>query len=227
MITIIGVGHVFDIRDRVKHEIIHRHPRVVAVELDRNRFQALKSKEKGTDAPLLYRAMGFVQQRIADEFEVAPGDEMLAAVEAANHIGAGVAFIDLPSDIVFKKMINSMSIKEKIYFLMGMLGGLVASKKKIEEELDRYQQSEDDYMDVLAKSMPSVTRVLIDERNDHMSHGIKELEKRYGSVIAVVGDGHVKGICKNLMGEELEVIRLKDIQSKTEGDYTVSFDLDQ
>ncbi len=226
MITIIGVGHVFDIRDRVKSEIIRRNPAVVAVELDRNRFEALKTQDRSGDAPLLYRAMAFIQKRIADEFEVAPGEEMLAAVEAAQHIGSGVAFIDLPADAVFKRMIACMSMKEKIYFAFGMIAGLFASKENIEKELDRYQQQEDDYMEVLAQNMPSVNRVLIDERNDHMSEGIKHLEQKYGSVVAVIGDGHVKGIFKNLGRSDVEVIRLKEIQTTVESDFTVSFSFD-
>ncbi len=223
MITILGVGHVFDIRERVKSEILLRNPAVVAVELDRNRFEALKSQQSSGDAPILYRAMAFIQKRIAGEFDVAPGEEMLAAVEAAQEIGSGVAFIDLPADTVFRKMISSMSIKEKIYFAFGMVAGLFASKEKIEKELDRYQEQEDDYMEVLAQNMPSVSRVLIDERNDHMSEGIKHLEEKYGSVVAVVGDGHIKGIYDNLGRGDVEVIRLKEIQTTAEGDFTVSY----
>ncbi|MGM0510424.1 MAG: TraB/GumN family protein [Thermoplasmatota archaeon] len=221
MITILGVGHVFDIQERVKSEIAARNPAVVAVELDRGRYESLKSGEKGKGAPLIYRAMSLIQKRIAKKFEVKVGSEMLAAVDIAEKIGANVALIDMPSQIVFKKMLGQMSIKEKVYFFFGTVAGLFAGKKKIEKEMDRYEKHSGDYMKVVEKEMPALSRVLIDDRNVHMAKNIKRLEERFGSVVAVVGDGHVPGLVKEIRGrresgDDIEILRLKDIRKKKE-----------
>ncbi len=227
MITILGVAHVFDIKQRVKSEIISRNPAVVAVELDRGRYAALKSGSRDDgNAPLIYRAMALIQKRIADEYGVMAGSEMLVAVEAAGELGAAVALIDLPAQEVFNRLMRTMSIKEKIYLIFGVIAGLFASKEKIEKEIDSYQKNEDRYMAVLEENMPSVTRILIDERNVHMARNIRELEERYGSVVAVVGDGHVGGLIKEMEGSDLEVIRLRDIKDtpqETGDEYRVSF----
>ncbi len=229
MITIIGVAHVFDIKQRVKNEILLRGPAVVAVELDKGRYAALKSGDRDHGkAPLIYRAMALMQKRIADEYGVIAGSEMLVAVEAAGELGATVALIDLPAEEVFNRLMRTMSIKEKIYMMFGMLAGLFVSKEKIEEELDSYQKNEERYMDVLAENMPSVTRILIDERNQYMGKNIMELEEKYGSVVAVVGDGHISGLINEIDSTDIEVLRLKDInrpENYVDADFTVSFRL--
>lgn len=214
MITIIGVGHVFDIQDRVRDEIKMRRPTIVAVELDRNRYEALKSGENGGQGSLIYRAVAFIQKKIAREYGVQVGGEMLAAVEAAEDINANVALIDLPSQYVFKKLMDSMSLKEKIYFILGTVAGLFAGRKRIEKEMKRYQENEDQYMEMMEESVPSISRILIDERNKHMAENLNKLDEEWGSVVAVVGDGHVRGLLEELGREEVEVVRLKEIQSR-------------
>lgn len=228
MITIIGTAHVFDISDRVRDEIVSRSPSVVAVELDRQRYASLKSKDKsGKDVPLMYRAMSFLQKKIADDFGVQVGSEMMVAIETAKSLGVGVAFIDLPANMVFKKMMASMTIKEKIYFIAGMVAGLFTSKERVKKEMKRYEQNEADYMDILEKNMPSISKVLIEDRNKYMAENIKELERKYDSVVAVVGDGHVPGLLEELEGEEVETVRLKELRkgnkNRSNADVSYSF----
>ncbi len=211
MITIIGVAHVFDIKDRLREEIFSRDPDVVAVELDRARYHALMDESSRGGAPLMYRAMAQIQKKIGDKYGVQPGSEMKEAVEAARRIGAAVAFIDIPATYTFKRLMDSMSMKEKVYFLGGIIGGLFVGKKKIDKEIKRYQENEESYMKVVEENMPSVSRVLIDERNTFMAKHIIGLEERFEHVLAVVGDGHVRGLIKELEGEDVKVIRLKEV----------------
>src|SRR5947207_11061202 len=44
MITLLGVGHVFDIGRSIRSEILARRPKVVALELDPIRYDALLSR---------------------------------------------------------------------------------------------------------------------------------------------------------------------------------------
>lgn len=234
MITIIGVGHVFDIQDRVKDEIRKKHPAMVAVELDRSRYEALKSGERKGGGSLMYKAAAFIQNKIARDFGVQAGSEMLAAIEAAEEINADVALIDLPSQYIFKKLIDSMSFKEKIYFILGAVTGLFASRKKIEKEMKKYQEDEDHYMKMMEENVPNVSRILIDERNKHMAKNLSRLDEEWKSVVAVVGDGHVRGLIEELKGEDVDVIRLKEIQSgdstsdgtNTEVEFSYTYDLE-
>ncbi len=238
MITIIGAAHVFDISDRIEKEIRLRNPSVVAVELDRDRYEALRSEQKGGNAPLIYRLLQLVQQRIAKKFGVEVGEEMLTAVNTAEKINAKVAFIDLPAQIVLKRLMNEMSFKEKIMLFAGGIVGLFTSKERIEKEMERYYSIEETreapdggLMSNLGSQMPTIFKILIDDRNRFMSNNLQELEERFGSVVAVVGDGHVPGLKRELKERELEIIRLRDIQKgnkvqtdeKVEGNTEISF----
>jgi len=228
MITIIGVAHVLDISERVKKEIKSRHPSVVAVELDRARYESLKSGERGGKLPIIYRLLAMIQKKIAERYDVKVGEEMLSSVEAAKEIGASIALIDLPSQMVFRKLLDRMSFKEKIYLIFGSLIGLISGKGKIDKEIERYQENEEQYMDIMESKMPSITKILIDDRNKYMAKNIKELEERFGSVVAVVGDGHISGLTEEIDDEELEILRLKEItkeEKNTEVNFSYNYEI--
>ncbi len=56
----------------------------------------------------------WMQQRIGEEFGVMPGQEMVAAVEAARGYGLKIALIDRPVQQTIARMWNSMGFKEKM-----------------------------------------------------------------------------------------------------------------
>lgn len=214
MITLIGSAHVFDISDRIEKEIKARNPPVVAVELDKNRYRALKSRERGNEGPFIYRLLNKVQKHLAKKYDVEVGDEMLTAVETAEELNAGVAFIDLPAEQFLNKLLDEMSLKEKISLVIGGFLGFFVSKKRLEKEVKRFQSGEAKQSKMMTVQMPAIKRILIDERNDFMAKNLRELEDRFGNVVAVVGDGHVPGMKKELKGKDLEVLRLSDIQEE-------------
>lgn len=217
MITLIGAAHVFDISERIREEIIDHRPNVVAVELDKARYHALKSGERGSgNLPLIYRLLQKVQKRLAEKFDVQVGEEMIVATDTAQEINAGVAFIDIPAQKIMSRLMNEMSFKEKIYLIAGGIIGLFTTKEKVKKEMERYHSNEDKNMVNIAEKMPVLSKILIKERNQYMSQNLKKLEDKYGSVVAVVGDGHVPGMKRELSDRELEVIRLKEVMSPKE-----------
>src|ERR1700690_1718424 len=103
-IFLVGTAHVSKKSiDEVRHVIDELRPDVVCVELDDARYQSLKDETRfrGADVGTVLRTdrvglfpasllfAGF-QKRLGDRLGVRPGMEMLAAVEAANQIGAKV-----------------------------------------------------------------------------------------------------------------------------------------
>lgn len=214
MITLIGSAHVFDISNRIEKEIIARDPDVVAVELDRTRYAALKSGERDGDIPLIYRLLQKVQKRLAKKYGVEVGQEMLTTVETGKKMKAKVAFIDLPAQDFLTRLLNEMSLKEKISLVLGGFAGLFISKKRVEKEIDRFQSKDTQPSNMMSIEMPTIKRILIDERNEFMAKNLKELDHRFDSIVAVVGDGHIPGMKKKLKDRELEVLRLKDLQSE-------------
>jgi pheromone shutdown protein TraB len=213
MITLLGVGHVFDIKQNVENLIVSRQPNLVCVELDRARYHALVSRNPRENAPLIYTLLAKFQENIADKYEVKVGEEMLAAVESAKKIGASLAFIDQEAGAAFQNIWSQMSFKERIKLLTAAVGGLFVRKKRIEKELKNFEQNSEAYMKAFGESFPTVKRELVDNRDKHMAKKIREFDKQFSNIVAVIGDGHILGITKELEDLKPEVIRLSDIRS--------------
>lgn len=229
MITLIGTGHVFDLRRRLQREVMGRGPDVVCLELDPGRLQALLTKQKGGDVPAAYKLLAEFQGRIASEEGIVPGDEMLAAFEAARAANVPVELIDVDAQAAFKRLWAEMGLWEKARFLGSAAVSMVLPKKYVDKELERMQGDYEGFFQQLAQDYPTVKRVLLDERNDHMASRLAGLRGQGKErIVAVVGDGHVDGLRELLQrrgfSAELEVVRLKDLQAH-EGP-SVSFSTD-
>jgi len=213
VITLVGVGHVFDLRRQIHAVIEARRPRVVGIELDRVRFIALQNRDLRGDAPMVYRLLSFFQERVADQFGGRVGEEMLAAADAAKDVGAELALIDKDSAEVFQAVWGGMTFPERVKLLVAALSGLFVSKRRVEKELARFSEDNAAYLDEFGAQFPNVKRALIDERDEHMARALRELHATRGSVVAVIGDGHVTGLSRQLGDLPLEVIRLRDLRS--------------
>ena len=213
MITIVGVGHVFDLRRQIRDIIAARNPRVVGIELDRARFVALQGRDRGGDAPLVYRLLAFFQERIADKYGGRVGEEMLAAADAARESGAELALIDEDASAIFQRVWGSMSFEERVKLFFSAVAGVFVSRRRVEKELSRFQENNASYMEEFGAEFPNIKRVLIDERDAHMARAIRDLHGTRGRIVAVVGDGHVEGLRRQLADMPLEVVRLKDLRA--------------
>ncbi|MCK4443433.1 MAG: TraB/GumN family protein [Thermoplasmata archaeon] len=223
MITIVGVGHVFDIGDQVRDVILHRSPSVVCVELDAARYQALMTRDVRGSAPLSYRALAFFQKSIAKKYGQDVGQEMVAAINSAQQVGARVAFIDLDSLQVFQKFWRMMTFKERVKLVFALVTSIFVPKKTVDKEIQKFEESEVEYMEAFGREFPSAKKVLIDERNTHMAMAIRKLSDEFGNLVAVVGDGHVDGLTKLLEDQSVEIIRLKDLRTMEVEGSSVSF----
>lgn len=213
MITLVGVGHVFAISDRVKDVIRSKRPEVVCLELDPARYHALVHRDEPRSVPLQYRLLAYFQSSMAEKFGSQVGDEMLAAAEAASEVGARIALIDMDAARVFSQLWKRMSFREKLSLFGGAFVGLFFSKKKVEQEMEKYEGNEAQYMEIMGKGFPTIKEVLIDDRNKHMSDVLRSLASQHPAIVAVVGDGHVPGLLEQLKPLEIESVRLKDLRS--------------
>jgi pheromone shutdown protein TraB len=212
MITIVGTGHVLDIGRQVRGIVKARRPAVVALELDPPRFQALQHPERRGRAPLVYRLMALVQRRIAEGYGGQAGAEMLAAADEGRSCGALVALIDRDAGQVFEDLKRRLPFREKVKLLWAMVGGLfLIGGKTVDEELERYQSNDAAYLEEFGKEFPTIKRILLDERNEHMARALRELDTKYDRVVAFVGDGHAPGISRLLADIGPEVVRLREL----------------
>lgn len=218
LITLIGTGHVFDIGKRVREEIRLRAPQVVGIELDAPRYHALRNRNKDrTGVPLVYRFLADFQTRIANQYGVEAGDEMLAAAEEARELAIPLALIDKDAQQTFARLRKEMRFGEKMRLVGSAFVGLlpIMPGKSIEKQVDEMQENYAAYFEEMGKKFPTLKRVLLDERNVHMAAALAEMSRTNERIVGVVGDGHVDGIAAILQqqGLPVETVRLKHLRA--------------
>ena len=226
MITLIGVVHVFDIREKVENALLRINPDLVCIELDRARYQALINKSRKKKSPIIYRMLSAFQKEIAKRYNTKVGEEMLVAIDTAKKIKADVAFIDANAMQVFHKIWSKMRVKEKLKFIFGAFGGLFMRKERVEKEISNFEKNYDQYMNIFKTEFPTVKNVLIDERDRYMANAIKKLSEKYKNIVAVVGDGHIVGIKKELKDFKVNIIRLNELRNMSNASITYHFTVD-
>ncbi|RLF47627.1 MAG: hypothetical protein DRN29_01960 [Thermoplasmata archaeon] len=213
-LILVGVGHVFDIGNKIEEIIEKEMPDGIALELDVGRALALQSSEKRRKYPnFLYSLLAKLQDNIAKKFGNAAGSEMLAAINKAKELGIPVFYIDINAEEIIKQLWQNLSLRKKISILFSIFLSLFMRKEKIEKEVEKFQEDVDYFMKKMEENFPEIKEVVIDKRNLHMAKRLGEILKEKGKVIAIVGEGHIEGL-KNLLGKEeieLRIIHLKNI----------------
>jgi pheromone shutdown protein TraB len=100
-----------------------------------------------------------------------------------------------------------------VNLLGGAFIGLFIPKERVEQEVGRYEENPDDYIQSMGDGFPAIKEVLIDDRNRHMAQQLTRLSQQHSRVVAIIGDGHIPGLLEEMKGLDVEVIRLKDLRS--------------
>lgn len=239
MILLIGTGHVFDLSSALLDIFDEREPDAIAVELDKQRYNALMMKRADLDsykktektAPVIYKLLSRFQNNMAKEYGVNAGDEMLMAINYAQSHQIPLEFIDMNAQKLFSKILKSMSFSEKLRMFFSGIGGIFVSRKRVEKELEKIEENFDTYVEQIGEKFPTIKRVLIDERNAHMTQKLKILTEEHEKVIAVIGDGHIPGVSRLLDEKNIkfETIRLNQLRNHNPSDVdssTASFSME-
>lgn len=221
-LLLVGAGHVFRLEAPITDLIQRERPDVVALELDPGRYQALlqraaghyDSKEAEKNLPRTYRRLARFQEDIAQGMGTEVGSEMLAAARAAQSIGGKVALIDRNAEESVRRLLSEMAFTEKVKLLFSGIFARFRFRKSsgVESEIARYQAAPGNYLDELGASYPTLKRVLLDERNEHMAKRLRALLTQYPSIVAVVGDGHVQGLSTLLADLRPRIVRLQELR---------------
>ena len=78
--------------------------------------------------------LGYFQSKIGADLDVAPGSEMISAIEAAEDLNIPIALIDRDINITLQRALNKMGFMEKIKFMFGLVTALFGGED--EEEID-------------------------------------------------------------------------------------------
>ncbi|MGB9978990.1 TraB/GumN family protein [Methanobacterium sp.] len=227
-LEIIGTAHVSEKSvEKVRNTILEKKPDVVAIELDINRYTNLLNEKEGVETPkqefqikklikgdnlTLFLVSGFLsymQRRIGDDVGVKPGSEMMAAIEAANEIGAKIALIDRDISITLNRALNKMSIIEKAKFVYGLIASFFSKDEEI-EDIESITEGDalEEVMEYFKEMSPKAYDVLVNERDKYMARMLIDIPDE--NVVAVVGAGHKEGITKYIHNPE-EIPPLYDL----------------
>ncbi|MBN1539705.1 MAG: TraB/GumN family protein [Candidatus Thermoplasmatota archaeon] len=218
MITLVGIGHVFSIRDAVKYIIYTRRPDAVCLELDRLRFDALENNTRGQgDAPFLFKRLQAIYDKAAETQGAQVGEEMLGAAEAADETGVPHYFIDIEASPMVMDIFHKLSVSEKLKLFGSVIGASFLPRKTLEEGIKEIGENPDKYMEQFESYFPSLKHDIVDFRDRYMSSRILEISRKHDNVLAVVGQGHIKGMMGHLEPHGLEVVPLKEVQRIAKG----------
>lgn len=207
-ITLVGTAHVSkESVEEVKNTITELKPDCVAVELDEKRADSIKNSSRYSELDLvkvLKKNEGFLllanlilasfQRRMGLNAGVKPGDEMIAAMNAAEENGIRCTLVDRPIQITLKRAWGKNSFWGKCKLLATLLSSAF-SKEEIEPaEIEKLKERNemDSMMNELSEYMPVIKTVLIDERDQYLASKIWESEGN--NIVAVLGAGHLPGV---------------------------------
>ncbi|HKL24688.1 MAG TPA: TraB/GumN family protein [Desulfuromonadales bacterium] len=210
--VLIGTAHVSQASvDIVRRAIVDENPDTVCVELDEQRHKALRNPRhweslnllqvlrKG-QAPFLLAnlVLSAFQKRMGLQTGVKPGAELAAAAETAEKFDKKVSLVDRDIRTTLLRAWRTASLWKKFNLLASLFASMFESGKIDEEELARLRQTDtlSAMLDEMAQFLPSVKRILVDERDLYMAYKIRNAPGQ--KVMAVVGAAHIPGITRHL-----------------------------
>lgn len=213
-IVLLGTAHISaESLAEVEKSIVIEVPDHVCVEMDEGRLKSMDDEGKwsGTDIRnVLKRGQGFMllanlalssfQRRMGLDTGVQPGMEMKAAVDAARERNISFSCCDRSIQTTLGRAWRLSSFWSKLKLISSLIASVLTSERAEPAEIEKLKEADamQNMMSELARYLPAIKTVLIDERDFYLaskivnSPGIKTL--------AIVGAAHAPGIVK-LMGE--------------------------
>lgn len=214
-IILIGTAHVSKhSAEQVKEVIDFEQPDSVCIELDEQRYQSVMAgdqwqemdifkviKEKKATLLLMNLAISSFQNRLAKQFGIKPGAEMIQGIESAKEINANLVLADRNIQITFSRIWGNIGFKGKAMLLLSIFSGIFNKEDISEEELEKMKSQDmiDAMLQEFTENFPRLKEPLIDERDQYLAQKIKDAPGE--KIVAVLGAAHVPGIKKEIHKE--------------------------
>ncbi|KAB3535517.1 TraB/GumN family protein [Alkaliphilus pronyensis] len=214
-IILIGTAHVSkQSAEEVKEIILKEKPDSVCVELDQQRYQAIVDgskwkdmdifkviKEKKATFLLINLVISSFQKRIAKQFNIKAGQEMIQGIESAKEIGANLVLADRSIQITFSRIWHGIGLKGKAQLMLQIFLSIFNDDTISEEELEKLKSQDmlNSMLNDFTEAFPKLKIPLIDERDQYLAQKIKEAPGN--KVVAVLGAAHVPGIKEEIKRE--------------------------
>jgi pheromone shutdown-related protein TraB len=227
-IILLGTAHVSKASARLVTEVIDAEkPDTVCVELCESRYQSIRQKDQwqNTDIVKVIKEkksflllsnllLASFQKRIAEKLDVKPGEEMIKAIEAGEAVGAKIHLADRDIRVTLSKTWRTMGLWGKLKLLFQMILSIGEIDEINEEDIEKMKQEDvlQTLLSDVGKSLPVLKDILIDERDQYLTHKIRTAPGE--KIVAVIGAGHVPGI-KKYWNIEIDFKTLEQIPPKT------------
>jgi len=225
---LIGTAHVSkQSAEQVKQVIEAERPDTVCIELDEQRYQSIIEGNKWKDTDifkiikenkatllLMNLAISSFQKRMANEFGIQAGQEMIQGIESAKEIGAELVLADRNIQITFSRIWHSVGFWGKMRLLTQIFMSIFSDEKITEEELEELKSKDmlDAMLEDFTASFPRLKTPLIDERDQYLAQKIKDAPGQ--KIVAVLGAAHVPGI-KEEIKKEHDLDKLNELPPKS------------
>ena len=213
-IHIIGTSHISkESIEKVKKAVFKLKPKIIALELDRARFESLNSKKKqrtnyqksikllGLKGFILNMILAFIEKSLGKYTGIKPGSEMKTAINLAKKLNIQIELIDQPIQYTMKKLTTEITRKEKLFFIKELIFN-VFNKQNEEFNIKKIPSKNviNKLINDTKANYPTVYKILVQERNVYMANKLSILAKLYpeSKILAIVGAGHEKDIVGEL-----------------------------
>ena len=204
---LIGTAHVSKAERRTGQGSDRaREPDAVCVELDEQRYQSIMQEKKWKETDifkvikegkatllLINLAISSFQKRIAEQFGIQPGQEMIQGIRSAEEIGAQLVLADRNIQVTFSRIWKNVGFWGKMKLLVQIFYSIFSDEEITEEELEKMKSQDmlDSMLEEFTQSFPRLKTPLIDERDQYLAQKIKEAPGN--KIVAVLGAAHVPG----------------------------------
>lgn len=225
---LIGTAHVSkQSAEQVKEVIESERPDSVCIELDEQRYQSMMAgetwkemdvfkviKQKKATLLLMNLLISSFQKRVAKQFGIKPGQEMVQGIESAREVGANLVLADRNIQITFSRIWHGIGLWGKARLLAQIIFSIFSDENISEEELEKLKSQDmlDAMLEDFTVSFPRLKVPLIDERDQYLAQRIKEAPGN--KIVAVLGAAHVPGI-KEEIKKEHNLAALSQLPAKS------------
>ena len=214
-IHLVGTAHISSGSvEEVARVIDEVEPDRICIELDDSRMKTKtdRSYEDQDIRKVIKEGRGFFllantalasfQKRMGAQTGIKPGEEILGAASLARERGIPLSLCDRDIQITFKRAWAKSSFWNKMKLLATLISAAFSNETITEEELEelKSQDTLESMMNEIAKELPTVKEVLIDERDRYLATSIYNTPG--DNKVAVIGAGHTNGIIRTF--EKLE-----------------------
>ncbi len=211
-ITLLGTAHVSsESVQEVERVIREEKPDHLCLELDAGRYKTMKEGQHWENlriGEVLRQRKGFLllanlvlssfQKRIGETTGITPGEEMRKAAETADELEIPFSLCDREIQVTLRRAWGMSGFWNKMKLLASLLASIFTNERIEEKDIEQLKQRNalENMMLELAEYLPSIKRVLIDERDRYLATNIYRAPGSH--VLAVIGAGHTPGIIEQL-----------------------------